>query len=200
MGFEQAIWRAYKFTILIMLTHMPIVPRLEIEHYNRPIEAFLKHVHYPCRRIPRMIQALLNQAMIDYHYMTDKSPSQQIDNIIQKNGDWRGKTLVQLRTVITRAAPALIEEEVKWKKPSKPEGVPVWSHHGIICIGEMLKSAVRLTFPKGAALKDPKKLFNTRLDSKTIRAIDFHEDDAVDEAALRALILEAIELNSSKAK
>ncbi len=77
-------------------------------------------------------------------------------------------------------------------------GVPVWSHDGIICIGDTLKNAVRLTFPKGAQMKDPKKLFNTRLESNTVRAIDFHEGDTVDEAALKALILEAVKLNTSK--
>jgi len=88
-----------------------------------------------------------------------------------------------------------VVEEVKWKKPSKPEGVPVWSHGRIVCIGEVLKSAVRLTLPKGAQLNDPKKLFNARLDSSTVRAIDFQKDDSVDEAALMALILEAVKLN-----
>ena len=91
-------------------------------------------------------------------------------------------------------------EEVKWKKPSNPMGVPVWSHDGIVCIGEALKNAVRLTFPKGASLEDPKRLFNTRLDSNSVRAIDFRENDAVDEAALRALILEAVRVNTSKAR
>ncbi len=84
---------------------------------------------------------------------------------------------------------------MKWKKPSNPMGVPVWSHEGIVCFGNTLKSAVRLTFPKGARTKDPKRLFNTRLDSNTVRAIDFHEGDAIDEAALKVLILEAVGLN-----
>ena len=128
----------------------------------------------------------------------EKSASQQIDAIIQEPGDWRGKKLSQLRALIQKADPVLIEE-VKWKKPSKPSGVPVWSHDGILCVADTLKNAVRLTFPKGAQIKDPKKLFNTRLDSNTVRAIDFHEDDTVDEAALKALILEAVRLNSSKA-
>jgi hypothetical protein len=127
----------------------------------------------------------------------DKSPSRQIDAIIKKSGDWRTKKLSQLRALIKKADSAVIEE-VKWKKPSNPMGVPVWSHEGIICIGEALKNAVRLTFPKGAQVKDAKKLFNTRLDSKTVRAIDFREDDTVDEAALVGLILEAVELNKSK--
>ncbi len=128
-----------------------------------------------------------------------ESASQQIDAIIKKPGDWRGKKLSQLRACIKQANPA-IAEEVKWKKPSNPMGVPVWSHDGIICVADMLKNAVRLTFPKGALLKDPKKLFNARLDSRTVRAIDFHEGDAVDEVALRALVLEAVRLNTSKAR
>jgi len=129
----------------------------------------------------------------------EKSPSQQIDDIIKEPGDWRGKKLSQLRGLIKKADPALVEE-VKWKKPSKPLGVPVWSHDGILCVADTLKNAVRLTFPKGAQMKDPKKLFNTRLDSNTVRAIDFFEDESVDEAALKALILDAVKLNMSKAK
>ena len=128
-----------------------------------------------------------------------KSPSGQIDAIIKKSGDWRSKKLSQLRALIKEADSAVIEE-VKWKKPSNPMGVPVWSHDGIICIGEALKSVVRLTFPKGAQVKDPKKLFNARLESKTVRAIDFQESDMVDEAAPKALILKAVELNESKAR
>ncbi len=126
-----------------------------------------------------------------------KSPSQQIDAIIKEPGDWRGRKLSRLRALIKKAYPAVVEE-VKWKKPSKPMGVPVWSHDGIICIGETLKNAVRLTFLKGAQVKDPKKLFNTRLDRNTVRAIDFHEGDTVDEAALKALILDAVGLNTPK--
>ena len=127
-----------------------------------------------------------------------KSPSQQIDAIIKKSSsDWRGKKLAQLRALIKKADPGVVEE-VKWKKPSKPSGVPVWSHGGTICIADTLKNAVRLTFPKGAQVKDPKKLFNSRLDSKTVRAIDFHEGEAIDESALMALILEAVKLNTPK--
>jgi hypothetical protein len=125
------------------------------------------------------------------------SPSQQIDAIIKELDGWRGKKLSQLRALIQVADPATVEE-VKWKKPSNPMGVPVWSHDGIICVADALKNAVRLTFPKGAQMKDPKKLFNTRLDSNTVRAIDFHEGDAVDEAALSALILDAVGLNTPK--
>jgi len=127
----------------------------------------------------------------------EKTPSQQINAIIKDAGDWKGKKLLQLRALIKKADPAMVEE-VKWKKPSRPEGVPVWSHDGIICVADMLKNAVRLTFPKGAQIKDPKKVFNTRLDSKTVRAIDFHEDDVVNEAALKTLILDAVKVNTSK--
>jgi hypothetical protein len=127
------------------------------------------------------------------------SESAQVDAKIKGLGDWRGKTLSQLRALIKRADPTVIEE-MKWKKPSNPAGVPVWSHDGIICIGEPLKNATRLTFPSGAAIEDPKKLFNARLDSTSVRAIDFHEGDPVDEAALKAIILEAVRLNTLKAR
>jgi hypothetical protein len=120
--------------------------------------------------------------------------SQEIDAIIKKPGDWRGETLSELRGVVLRAAPELVEE-VKWKKPSRPEGVPVWSLDGIVCIGEMLKNAVRLTFPKGARMKDPEKLFNARMDSGSVRAIDFRDGEKLPEAALSALIAEAAGLN-----
>src|SRR5687767_16031642 len=126
-----------------------------------------------------------------------KSPSQEIGAIIKESGGWRGKKLSQLRALIKKADPAVVEE-MKWKKPSNPMGVPVWSHDGIVCHADMLKNAVRLTFHKGALMKDPKKLFNTRLDSKTVRAIDFHEGDTVDDAALKDLIRDAMRLNTSK--
>jgi len=128
--------------------------------------------------------------------MNDEAASRQIDAIVEKTAGWRGERLGQLRALIRGADPGVVEE-VKWKKPSRPEGVAVWSRDGIICIGEVLKNAVRLTFPKGAQLKDPKGLFNTRLDSKTVRAIDFHEDDAVNASALKALIVEGARLNRS---
>lgn len=131
--------------------------------------------------------------------MDERSASQQIDDIIGQSGDWRGATLAHLRALINAADPAIVEE-VKWKKPSKPEGVPVWSHAGIICVADTLKQAVRLTFPKGAQLADPTRLFNTRLESKSVRAVDFREGDAVDEAALQAIILAAVELNTVKGR
>jgi len=128
-----------------------------------------------------------------------KSPSQEIDDIIGNTSDWRGKKLSQLRTIINNADSEVVEE-VKWKKPSRPEGVPVWSHGGILCVADTLKNAVRLTFPKGAQIKDPKKLFNTRLDSKTVRAVDFHEDDTINAAALKSLIQGAVKINIQKTK
>lgn len=129
--------------------------------------------------------------------MVDKSPAQQIDDIIKKTDDWRGAKLSKLRTLINEADPDAVEE-VKWKKHSKPEGVPVWSHDGIICISESLKNAVRLTFPKGAQLKDSNKLFNSRLEGNAIRAIDFHESDSIDETSLKMLVLEAVGANNRK--
>lgn len=126
-------------------------------------------------------------------------PSQQIDVIIEKAGGWKAETLAQLRAVILRADPAAVEE-VKWKKPSNPLGVPVWSHAGILCVADILKNAVRLTFPNGAQLPDPKQIFNSRLDSKTVRAIDCGAGQAVDEEALAVLILAAVDRNTSKRK
>jgi hypothetical protein len=120
---------------------------------------------------------------------------QEVDAIIGHAGDWRGEMLSRLRGIVL-AADLAMDEDVKWKKPSRPEGVPVWSVGGIVCIGEMLKNSVRLTFPKGAQLKDPKQLFNARLDSKSVRAIDFHEGGKLPEADVKALVLEAVRLNS----
>jgi hypothetical protein len=121
--------------------------------------------------------------------------SQEIDAIIKNSGDWRGESLSRLRGIVLAAGPAAAEE-VKWKKPSRPEGVPVWSADGIVCTGEMLKNAVRLTFPKGARMKDPDKLFNARMDSGSVRAIDFRDGEKLPEAALSALIVEAASLNA----
>jgi hypothetical protein len=127
----------------------------------------------------------------------DLSAAKQVNAIIKKTAGWRGQKLAQLRSVIKKSDPGIVEE-VKWKKPSKPEGVPVWSQDGNICIADTLKNAVRLTFPKGAKIKDPKKLFNTRLDSKTVRAIDFFEDSPVNNTALTALIRAAVKVNKAK--
>jgi len=119
----------------------------------------------------------------------DRSPSQLIDERIKELGDWRGAILSRLRALIKDADPEVVEEW-KWS-------VPVWSHDGLICTGETYKKAVKMTFAKGAALKDPSKLFNSSLEGNTRRAIDFHDGDAIDEKALKALIRAAVELNKS---
>jgi hypothetical protein len=120
----------------------------------------------------------------------------EIDAKIEELGDWRGETLSKIRGLIKQADPEVVEE-VKWRKPSSPAGVPVWSHQGQICTGETYKNAVKLTFAKGAQLKDPKGLFNSSLEGNVRRAIDLHEGDQIDEAAFQALIREAVELNES---
>jgi hypothetical protein len=127
----------------------------------------------------------------------EKSGTEQIDEKLQTLGDWRGALLARLRRLIHEADPEVVEA-VKWRKPSNPLGVPVWEHGGIICTGETYKDKVKLTFAYGASLDDPKKLFNSSLEGGTRRAIDFREDDAVDEAAFKALIREAVEFNGSR--
>jgi hypothetical protein len=129
----------------------------------------------------------------------DESPSQLIDARIKELGDWRGETLAKVRNLIKQADPEVVEE-VKWRKPSAPAGVPVWSHAGMICTGETYKSHVKLTFAKGAELEDPNGLFNAGLDSKVRRAIDLHEGDEIDESAFEVLIREAVALNESPAR
>jgi hypothetical protein len=124
------------------------------------------------------------------------TPSRLIDAKIAALSDWRGATLARVRTLIRQADPDVVEA-VKWRKPSNPMGVPVWEHDGIICTGETYKSAVKLTFAKGASLDDPSGLFNASLDGNTRRAIDIHEGDRIDEAALTALIRAAVALNTS---
>ena len=128
----------------------------------------------------------------------DESPSQLIDAKIKELGDWRGKTLARLRSLIKHADPEVVEEW-KWRKATNP-GVPVWSHQGGICTGETYKSVVKLTFFKGASLDDPSGLFNSSLEGNTRRAIDFHEDDAIDEKAFAALIQAAVSLNESSSR
>ena len=122
-----------------------------------------------------------------------KSPSRLIDERIEELGDWRGKMLSRLRTLIQQADPEVVEEW-KWR------GVPVWSHGGILCTGETYKSVVKMTFARGAALKDPSHLFNASLEGNTRRAIDFREGDRIDEEALKTLIRAAVTLNKSRAR
>jgi hypothetical protein len=121
-----------------------------------------------------------------------KSPSRLIDARIKELGDWRGKMLGRLRSVVKAADPEIVEEW-KWN-------VPVWSRDGLICTGETYKSAVKMTFAKGAALKDPARLFNSSLEGNTRRAIDFHEGGKIDDKALKALVRAAVALNKSKTR
>ena len=125
------------------------------------------------------------------------SGSALIDKRIKELGDWRGKTLAKVRKLIKEADPKIVEE-VKWVKPSSGTGTATWSHDGLVCTGEVYKSVVKMTFAKGASLKDPSKLFNSSLDANVRRAIDIHEDDKINEAALKKLIKEAVALNSKK--
>ena len=135
--------------------------------------------------------------------MTDEqpepeSPSDLIDARIEQTDDWRGEMLARLRSLVREADPDVVEE-VKWRKPSNPLGVPTWSHDGIICTGETYKDKVKLTFAKGASVDDPAGLFNSSLEGKVRRAIDFHEGDEVDEEALKALVRAAANLNEASA-
>ena len=122
-----------------------------------------------------------------------ESASALIDEKIKELGDWRGKMLAKVRDIVHKADPEIVEEW-KWAKPTSP-GTPVWSHGGIVCTGETYKNAVKMTFAKGAALKDPAGLFNSSLDGNVRRAIDIHEGDKIDEAALKDLIRAAVALN-----
>ena len=125
----------------------------------------------------------------------DASASDLISKKIAELGDWRGETLSRMRTLIKKADPDIVEEW-KWVKPTNP-GTPVWSHDGIICTGESYKTVVKLTFAKGASLKDPARLFNSSLDGNVRRAIDIHEGEEVDASAFKALVRQAVALNSS---
>jgi len=125
-----------------------------------------------------------------------EAPSKPTDARIEDLGDWRGRALSRVRALIERVDPEVVEE-VKWRKPSNPKGVPVWSHDGIICTGETYKDKVKLTFAKGAALEDPAGLFNAGFGGNTRRAIDLHEGDEIDEKAFKALIRAAVALNTS---
>jgi hypothetical protein len=129
----------------------------------------------------------------------ERDGSAGVDEKLRTLSDWRGALLAQLRRLIREADPEVVET-IKWRKPSNPLGVPTWEHNGIICTGETYKDKVKLTFARGASLQDPAKLFNSSLDGGTRRAIDFKEGDGVDEAAFKALIREAVELNGARAR
>lgn len=127
-----------------------------------------------------------------------ESPSRLVDAKIAAPADWRGETLARVRKLIREADPEVVEE-VKWRKPSNPGGVPVWSHAGILCTGETYRDKVKLTFAHGAALPDPSGLFNASLDGNTRRAIDIREGDGIDEEAMKALVRAAAALNRARA-
>lgn len=129
--------------------------------------------------------------------MDDEDASALIDAKIASLTDWRGATLAKLRALIREADPE-IEEAVKWRKPTNPSGVPTWERAGVLCTGETYKDKVKLTFAKGAAVEDPKKLFNSSLDGNVRRAIDFAEGDDIDAAAFKALVRGAVEANLAK--
>jgi hypothetical protein len=131
--------------------------------------------------------------------MSDKSPSQIIGEMFADLDDWRGAALSRLRALIKQADPDVVEE-LKWKKPMNPAGVPVWSNDGMICTGEVYTDHVKLTFAKGASLDDPVGLFNASLGGNLRRAIDVHESDHVDEVAFKALIRAAVALNKTKVR
>jgi len=124
------------------------------------------------------------------------SSSTAIDQIIDGLDDWRGETLARVRDLIKQAEPGVVEA-VKWRKPTNPLGVPVWSREGIICTGETYRDKVKLTFAKGASLRDPRGLFNASLDAKVRRVIDLHEGDEIDASAFKALVRAAAALNAS---
>jgi len=125
-----------------------------------------------------------------------KTASQQIDDIVHMHDDWKGKTLTELRAIILDAQPGLVEE-IKWRKPTRPEGVPVWTFNGSnVCVADILKHAVRITFSKGAQVSDPDGVFNERMDSKTVRAMEFYEDSTIDSAAIKKIVVKAAQLNT----
>jgi hypothetical protein len=128
-----------------------------------------------------------------------QSASELIDLRIAELGDWRGRILARVRALIKKADPEAVEE-VKWRKPSNPMGVPVWSHDGILCTGESYKDKVKFTFARGASLEDPEGLFNASFDGNARRAIDLHEGEEVDAGAFKALIRAAVALNTSVSK
>lgn len=129
--------------------------------------------------------------------MNDKSPSGQIDDIIEQYGGWKGDVINRLRAIITGTDQNIVED-IKWKMPTRPRGLPVWTHNGIVCFIEIWKDNIKLLFFKGAQLADPNKLFNARLKSSSVRAIEFHEGEPIDKTGIKALVRNAVELNTNK--
>lgn len=186
---------AYSASNVITVGTGPVDARPPVAFYEPIIDerAFLPV--YGCSGAPLRPTSVIDfvEALRDHSRMSDKSDTEQIDDIIANESAWKRDVLIALRAAIRSADPAVIEV-VKYKKPSKPEGVPFWTHDGDVCYVDVLKNAVRLNFSKGARMKS-NRLFNSRLDSKVIRAIDFSEGSHVDEAAVAALVTEAVALN-----
>jgi hypothetical protein len=149
------------------------------------------------KRLQRREETEVGEAMKKSGSQRVESASRLIDARIKELGDWRGEMLFRLRALIKQADSKVVEE-VKWIKPTNPWGTAVWSHDGLICTCEIYKNVVKMTFPRGASLHDPSGLFNSSLEAKAWRAIDFREDDKVNEEALKALIRTAVALNTSK--
>ncbi len=129
--------------------------------------------------------------------MSDKSAAEQINDIIKQHDNWKGDTIERLRAIIKDVDTDIVEE-IKWKMPTRQEGLAVWTHDGIVCFVEVWKDNIKLIFFKGAQLADSNKLFNSRLKSSAVRAIEFHEGDHIDEVGIRTLVVEAIQLNTNK--
>lgn len=129
--------------------------------------------------------------------MAEKSASEQIDDIIKLYGGWKGKIIADIRAVVRAADPDIVEE-VKWRMKSRPEGLPVWSHNGIVCLIETLKNDTKLVFFKGKFFKDSNKLFNARLKSSSVRAIEYHEGDTIDANGIKTLVHEGILINTRR--
>jgi hypothetical protein len=153
-------------------------------------------VHFACAKANGKEATTIMKKKTGATKHEEPSFSQEFDARLEKMNDWRGEMLAWLRALIKQAEPDVVEE-MKWRKPSNPAGVPVWSQDGILCTGETYKDKVKLTFAKGASLPDPKGLFNSSLDGATRRAIDIFEGDKVDEKAFQALIRAAVVLNAS---
>ena len=131
--------------------------------------------------------------------MSDKTVSEQIDDIINLHGGWKSVVLSRLRNIVT-ATDSAVFEEVKWKMPTRPEGLPVWSYDGIVCFAEIWKDNIKLIFMHGSQLQDEHKLFNARLKSESVRAIEMREGDSLNQAAFSQLVIEAIDLQKSRVK
>jgi hypothetical protein len=170
----------------------PPISKLTIQKALKKSSSSLRHV-LPLNKDKTKLYC----GKMSNHPQKTKSAAQLIDARIKQLGDWRGETLAHIRALIKQADPEIVEE-VKWIKPTNPLGVAAWSHNGLICTGEVYKTAVKMTFPNGAKLNDPEKLFNAGFESNSRRAMDIHEGDKINEEALKTLIHAAVNLNTKK--